>query len=70
MNSIKAPNGILPIADSKLLIVDWGGDLLEANLKNNKIKKDLENGSLPVASAKGARAYLSNLKVEQIKSLT
>ena len=36
---IKAPNGILPIADSKLLIVDWGGDLLEANLKNNKIKK-------------------------------
>jgi len=35
-----------------------------------EIKKDLENGSLPVASAKGARAYLSNLKVEQIKSLT
>jgi len=38
-SKIKAPNGILPIADSKLLIVDWGGDLLEANLKNNKIKK-------------------------------
>jgi gluconolactonase len=38
-SKIKAPNGILPIGDSKLLIVDWGGDLLEANLKNNKIKK-------------------------------
>ena len=38
-SKIKAPNGILPIADSKLLIVDWGGDLLEANLKNKKIKK-------------------------------
>ena len=38
-SKIKAPNGILPIANNKLLILDWGGDLLEANLRNNKIKK-------------------------------
>ena len=38
-SKIKAPNGILPIANKKLLILDWGGDLLEANLRNNKIKK-------------------------------
>ena len=36
---IKAPNGILPISDTLLLIADWGGDLLEANLKTKKIKK-------------------------------
>ena len=38
-DTIKAPNGILPIADSKLLILDWGGELLEANLINNQIVK-------------------------------
>ena len=42
-SKIKAPNGILPIANKKLLILDWGGDLLEANLRNNKIKK-IANG--------------------------
>jgi gluconolactonase len=38
-SKIKAPNGILPIPNSRLLVLDWGGDLLEANLINNKIKK-------------------------------
>jgi sugar lactone lactonase YvrE len=36
---IKAPNGLLAISDSKLLILDWAGELLEANLKNNQIVK-------------------------------
>ena len=65
---IKAPNGILPIADSKLLIVDWGGDLLEANLKNNKIKKiadgfdggdglAIKNGTIYISSWKEGKVY-------------
>ncbi len=36
---IDAPNGVLSIDDSNLLIVDWGGNLLKANLKSNEIKK-------------------------------
>ncbi len=41
--AIKAPNGLLPIGDTKLLIADWNGELLEANLKNNKIST-ISNG--------------------------
>jgi hypothetical protein len=36
---IKAPNGVLVLEDSKLLIVDWAGDLLEGDLKSQEIKK-------------------------------
>ena len=64
---IKAPNGILPIADSKLLIVDWGGDLLEANLKNNKIKKIAEgfDGGDGLAIKNGV-VYISSWKEGKI----
>ena len=36
---IKAPNGVLVLDDSKLLIVDWAGDLLEGDLQSQDIKK-------------------------------
>ncbi len=36
---IKAPNGVLVLDDSKLLIVDWAGDLLEGDLKSQDVKK-------------------------------
>ena len=36
---IKAPNGVLVLDDSKLLIVDWAGDLLEGNLKSQDVIK-------------------------------
>ena len=36
---IKAPNGVLVLDDSKLLILDWAGDLLEGDLKSQDIKK-------------------------------
>ena len=60
---IKAPNGILPIPNSKLLIVDWGGDLLEVNLKNNQIKKiaDGFDGGDGLAYANGI-IYISSWK--------
>ena len=38
-NLIKAPNGVLVLGDSKLLIVDWAGDLLEGNLKSQDVIK-------------------------------
>lgn len=38
-NLIKAPNGVLVLDDSKLLIVDWAGDLLEGNLKSQDVIK-------------------------------
>ena len=44
---IKAPNGVLVLDDSKLLIVDWAGDLLEGNLKSQdviKLGEDFEGG--------------------------
>jgi gluconolactonase len=37
--NIKAPNGVLPIGNNKLLLLDWGGELFEANTKTKKIKK-------------------------------
>lgn len=36
---IDAPNGLLWSEDSRLLIVDWGGNLLKADLSSNKITK-------------------------------
>ena len=38
-NLIKAPNGVLVLEDSKLLIVDWAGDLLEGDLKSQDVIK-------------------------------
>ena len=38
-NLVKAPNGVLVLDDSKLLIVDWAGDLLEGDLVSQDIKK-------------------------------
>jgi len=35
----KAPNGVLAIGNNKLLIIDWGGELFEADTKTKKIKK-------------------------------
>jgi gluconolactonase len=35
----KAPNGVLSIGNNKLLLVDWGGELFEADTKTKKIKK-------------------------------
>ena len=36
---IKAPNGVLVLDDSKLLIVDWAGDLLEGRFKKPRCYK-------------------------------
>ena len=66
--NIKAPNGILPVPNSRLLIVDWAGDLLEANLTNNEVKKIAEgfdggdglaynNGAIYVSSWKRGVVY-------------
>ena len=35
----KAPNGVLPIGKNKILLLDWGGELFEANTQTKKIKK-------------------------------
>ncbi len=35
----KAPNGVLSIGNNKLLLVDWGGELFEANTLTKKITK-------------------------------
>ena len=35
----KAPNGVLHIGNNKLLLVDWGGELFEANTLTKKISK-------------------------------
>ena len=39
---IKAPNGLLATSDTKILILDWAGELLEADIKNNKVVKIAE----------------------------
>ena len=38
-DNTKAPNGVLPIGNNKILIVDWGGELFEADTKTKKIIK-------------------------------
>ena len=35
----KAPNGVLPVGNNKLLLIDWGGELFEADTETKKIKK-------------------------------
>ena len=35
----KAPNGVLPIGKNKILLIDWGGELFEANTITKKIIK-------------------------------
>ena len=35
----KAANGVMTIGTNKLLIVDWGGELFEADTETKKIKK-------------------------------
>lgn len=36
---VKAPNGVLSLGNSELLLVDWGGDLLKADLKSGNLRK-------------------------------
>jgi len=35
----KAPNGVLPIGNNKILLLDWGGELFEADTINKKLVK-------------------------------
>ena len=64
----KAPNGILPIGNNKLLLLDWGGELFEADTKNKKIKKlgegfpggdglAIKNGTIYISSWKEGKVY-------------
>ena len=66
--NIKAPNGVLPITSDKLLLVNWTGELLEADLTNNEVKKIAEgfdggdglaynNGTIYVSSWKRGIVY-------------
>ena len=60
-NLIKAPNGVLVLDDSKLLIVDWAGDLLEGDLKSqeiNKLSEGFEGGD--GLAYKGNTIYISS----------
>ena len=65
---IKAPNGVLPIENNKLLILDWGGELFEADIKSKKIKKlgegfeggdglAIKNGTIYISSWKEGKVY-------------
>tara|TARA_B100000768_G_scaffold180671_1_gene201257 strand:- start:1215 stop:2039 length:825 start_codon:yes stop_codon:yes gene_type:complete len=64
----KAPNGVLPIGNNKLLLLDWGGELFEANIKSKKIKKlgegflggdglAIKNGDIYISSWKEGKVY-------------
>ena len=64
----KAPNGVLPIGNNKLLLVDWGGELFEADTKTKKIKKigggfpggdglAIKNGVIYISSWKEGKVY-------------
>ena len=64
----KAPNGVLPIKNNKLLLLDWGGELFEANTKTKKIKKlgegfpggdglAIKNGIIYISSWKEGKVY-------------
>ena len=64
----KAPNGVLPIGNNKLLLVDWGGELFEADTKTKKIEKigdgfpggdglAIKNGVIYISSWKEGKVY-------------
>jgi gluconolactonase len=64
----KAPNGVLPIGNNKILIVDWGGELFEADTKTKKLKKigegfpggdglAIKNGTVYISSWKEGKIY-------------
>jgi len=66
--NMKAPNGVLPIGNNKLLLVDWGGELFEADTKTKKIKKigegflggdglAIKNGVIYISSWKEGKVY-------------
>ena len=66
--NMKAPNGVLPIGNNKLLLVDWGGELFEADTKTKKIKKigegfpggdglAIKNGVIYISSWKDGKVY-------------
>ena len=66
--NIKAPNGILPIGNKKLLLLDWGGELFEADTNTKKIKKigdgfpggdglAINNESIYISSWKEGKIY-------------
>ncbi len=68
IKNTKAPNGILPIGNNKLLLLDWGGELFEANIKTKKIKKlgegfpggdglAIRNGIIYISSWKEGKIY-------------
>ena len=64
----KAPNGVLPIGNNKLLLLDWGGELYEADTKTKKIRKlgegfvggdglAIKNGTIFISSWKEGKVY-------------
>jgi len=64
----KAPNGVLLIENNKLLLVDWGGELFEADTKTKKRKKigegfqgddsiAIKNGVIYISSWKDGKVY-------------
>ena len=64
----KAPNGVLPIGNNKLLLLDWGGELYEADIKTKKIRKlgegfvggdglAIKNGTIFISSWKEGKVY-------------
>ena len=64
----KAPNGVLLIGNNKILLLDWGGELFEANIKSKKIKKlgegfpggdglAIKNGDIYISSWKEGKIY-------------
>jgi|TARA_B110000014_G_C20116206_1_gene589628 hypothetical protein len=63
-----APNGVLPIGNNKLLLLDWGGKLFEADTKTKKLKKigegfpggdgvAIRNGIIYISSWKEGKVY-------------
>ena len=65
---IKAPNGILPIGNNKLLLLDWGGELFEVDTKTKIFTKlgegfpggdglAIKNGTIYISSWKEGKVY-------------
>ena len=64
----KAPNGVLLIGNNKLLLLDWGGELYEADTKTKKMRKlgegfvggdglAIKNGTIFISSWKEGKVY-------------
>jgi gluconolactonase len=71
VNFIKAPNGLLIDEAGGLLILDWGGELLQADFKTNKIIKiaDGFNGGDGIAQD-GNVIYVSSWLEGKVYSVT